>query len=184
MKKTTIHLIVTLSLLSNAFYSCYSQENKLKIYSTSLGIGPIFSSTDTFGGGLSTCLDLSIAFKTNIFSFYYNTNYDYSDFGIMGAKDREYYQEANLTFGKEFKLIEQLSLEGHIGLGYFQQKYYTHDAYYNYEDKNEHSIGFPLRFKLIYYISRHFGVGINPNLNLNSLNNTLSGNLLLQYKFI
>ena len=176
--------MVTLSLLVFVSHHSFSQENKLKIYSSSLGIGPIFSSTDTFGGGLSTCLDFSVRFKTSVFSIYYNTNYDYSDFGIMGARDREYYQEANLIFGKEIKLIEQLSLEGHVGLGYFQQKYYTYDAYYNYEDKNEHSIGFPLRIKLVYYFGRHFGVGLNPNLNLNSLNNTFSGNLLLQYKFI
>lgn len=153
-----------------------AQESKLKLNSTSLGMGIIGSSSDSSGGGLSIGLDLSTKLNKNLFSLYLNAG---SELNLFDAEEN--YTEVNVTYGREIALNSWIGLEGHLGLGYFN--YSIKNGSTNFNTVKESTIGFPLRVKLIFYTGRHFGIGVNPNMNLNSLVNTYSGNIIFQYKF-
>ena len=74
-----------------------------------------------------------------------------------------------------------LKLEGHLGLGYFNYSVKNNSTDFN--TNKESTIGFPFRIKLICCTKKNFGIGINPNFNLNSLVNTYSVNIVFQHKF-
>ena len=175
MNKLILNITVAVLIcLSSNFIR--AQEGKLKINSTSLGIGIIGSSSDSSSGGLSIGLDLSTKLNKNLFSLYLNAG---SELNLFDAEEN--YTEINVTYGREIELNSWIGLEGHLGLGYFN--YSVKNGSTNFNTIKESTIGFPVRVKLIFYTGKHFGIGINPNMNLNSLVNTYSGNIIFQYKF-
>ena len=175
MNKLTSNIIVLILFYLNSTFT-FAQQSKLELNSTSLGIGIIGWSSDTSGGGLSISLDLSTKLSENIFSFYLNGG---SELNLLDAQEN--YTELNINYGREIELNSWIKLEGHLGLGYFN--YGVKNGSTDFEMKRESTIGFPFRVKLIFYTGKHFGIGINPNMNLNSLVNTYSGNIIFQYKF-
>ena len=84
---------------------------------------------------------------------------------------KEHYNEINATYGKEIELNNWIKLEGHLGLGYFN--YSVKNSLTDFNTNKESTIGFPFRFKLIFYTKKDFKVGINPNMNFNFLVNIL-----------
>jgi hypothetical protein len=175
MNKLTLNIVILILLCFGSTFAL-AQENKLKISSTSLGVGIIDSSSATSSGGLNVSLDVSTRLSEHIFSFYLNRGAELSLFDA-----EENYTEINVTYGREVELNSWIKLEGHLGLGHFN--YSVKNGSTDFKTQRESTIGFPFRLKLIFYTGKHFGIGINPNMNLNSLVNTYSGNIIFQYKF-
>ncbi|AUC84819.1 hypothetical protein CW731_05710 [Polaribacter sp. ALD11] len=179
MKKMTLSIIIITLFYYN---STLAQENKLQLKSTSLGIGLSGLSSDntdisdTSTAGFTVNLDLSVNLNKHIFSLYLN-----KDFKFNLYDGREHYNQLNATYGREFELNDWLKLEGHLGLGYFNYSVKNYST--DFKTNKESTIGFPLRVKLIFYTKENFGIGINPNLNLNSLVNTYSVNIVFQHNF-
>ncbi|OUR97639.1 hypothetical protein A9Q86_15615 [Flavobacteriales bacterium 33_180_T64] len=146
--------------------------------SLSLGVGLIDSSFDNSRGGFNISLDISTKLNKNLISFYLNSG---SQLKVFDAGAEEEYTEINATYGREIELNSWIKVEGHIGLGFFN--YSVKNRSTDWKTEKESTIGFPFRVKLIFYTSKHFGIGINPNMNLNSLVNIYSGNIIFQYKF-
>lgn len=175
MNKLTLTVVVIILVFLNSTFT-FAQESKLKLNSTSLGIGLIGSSSDSSSGGLNINLDISTKLNNNLISFYLNSG---SEFNLFEAEEN--YTEINATYGREVELNSWMKVEGHLGMGFFN--YSVKNDSTDFDKKKESTIGFPFRVKLIFYTAKHFGIGINPNMNLNSLANTYSGNIIFQYKF-
>lgn len=156
--------------------SLISQERNLKINAVSTSIGLIGSSSETSGGWFGMGLDVSSRLNKSLVSFYMNVG---SEFNLFDAQEN--YTELNLTIGRELRLIDWIKLEGHLGLGYVN--YGIKNSSTNFIKENKSTVGFPFRVKLVFYTRKHFGIGLNPNVNLNTLVNIYSGYIIFQYKF-
>lgn len=166
-------LITCLILTSNIGMA---QNNKLKLHSFSFGAGIASSSSDSAASGLDLNLDFSTIVNKHIISFNFNSGVKLNSDG----PDEDFY-ELNLTFGRKWLLVQNLFFESHLGIGYFVYDIDTGPTFFI--NLPETTIGFPIRAKIIYYPAENLGIGINPNANFNSIENTYSANLIIQYNF-
>lgn len=153
-----------------------SQENqKMKVKSFSFANGIHGSASPLYDGGLHLGVDLATEFKDNIFSVNFGLGGEVSIFGTAG-----WYHELNLTFGREVFLKPWFAMEGHIGLGYinYVDRIYGNEEFVRIGKK---VVGVPIRLKVLFYTGKHFGLGINANMNLNSHATLYSGGILIQY---
>lgn len=154
-----------------------AQSNKLKMHAISIGPGFASSSSETADGGISLNLDIATILNNHIISFNFNTGLELNSNG----PDEDFF-ELNLTYGQKWFLAKNLYFEGHVGMGLFG--YHIDQGQIPlFIDVPETTIGFPIRAKLIFYPLKNFGVGLNPNLNINSIANTYSAFLIFQYNF-
>jgi len=152
-----------------------AQQNKLRWHASSLGIG-YASTAEPKIEGPALSLDISTIYvDKHIYSLNFNVG---SESRIFGANEEFY--ELNLTYGRKVALAPKLFLEGHLGIGLFAYEDNVDSPVFNFPDA---TIGFPVRAKLLYSLSEHFSLGINPNANFNSITNAYSGHFVLQYTF-
>ncbi len=177
MKLLYFRLVVLITCLSFSLNIVMAQDNKLKLHAVSIGVGIASSSSNTADGGLGLNMDFSTIINKHIISFNFNSGVKLNSDG----PDEDFY-ELNLTYGRKWFLVQNLILEGHLGIGYFAYDLDTGNIPF-FINLPETTIGFPIRVKLIYYPLKSFGVGINPNVNFNSINNTYSANFIIQYNF-
>jgi len=176
MKLRTIKILIIIGLFP---ILCFSQENSFRIHSISAGIGYIdFTSKEiNNSGGLNFVADFTTNYSENLISVYFNIG---GEVDLLSTEDGEA-TELSITYGREWNLSDRMKFETHAGIGYFKWGYANSSTFYLL--KNETTVGFPIRVKLIYYFVEHFGVGLNPNINLNSLAISYSADFTLQYKF-
>ncbi|MCR8668314.1 hypothetical protein NO995_11525 [Aestuariibaculum sp. M13] len=184
MRRLTTLVIIVLfqSLLSIA------QEDKAPVFSVSVGGGfySYFSSDTHYSGEdhskkqsvFNINGDIALWLDRYIFSFYFS-----SGLGDVATDNKVNYSEYNITVGMEFISKDWFALEGHFGMGYFQtkQEYYYLDG----EIDQQNTLGFPFRIKANAYLSKHFAIGINPNVNINfdADYSIVAINLITQYRF-
>ena len=179
---------ILLFFLFGSFNLVFSQEGDKPKFSISLGIGYYdflnnsldYSSVSFIDEPnnetkIKVTGDAAIGIDTYIFSFYFS-------FSLVEpiAYKQASYSEFNLTVGKEFLTIRRLTLEGHLGIGYFKFK----EAYApNGPIETSGTIGFPLHIKVNYYLTKKFAVGLNPNVNFNFESSIMSINLISKFCF-
>ena len=168
-------LFITCLMLSQNIV--LAQSNKLQMHALSIGPGIATSSSETADSGAGMNFDISTILNKHIFSFNFNSGLELNNDG----PDEDFF-ELNLTYGQKWLLGQNFYFEGHLGIGYFGYNIDTGQIPF-FIDVPETTIGFPLRAKLIYYPLEKFGVGLNPNLNINSIANTYSAFLIFQYNF-
>ena len=157
--------------------SILAQKNKLKMHAISIGPGIASSTSATADSGVGLNFDISTRLNKHIFSFNFSTGLDLN----AGGPDEDFH-EFNLTYGRKWNLAQNLWLEGHIGIGLFA--YDIDDGGLPlFIDSPESTIGFPIRAKLIFYPYKNVGIGLNPNLNMNSIENAYAANFIFQLNF-
>ncbi len=154
-----------------------AQNKGFNMYAVSIGPGIASSSSATAKTGSSMNFDIAASIDKHIISFYFNAGLDLNKGGPA-----ETFTEFNLTYGRKWSLGQKFVLEGHTGVGYFTYDIDTNN-FSLFIDSPKGTIGFPIRAKLLLYPVEKFGIGLNPNLNLNSLETAYSLNLMLQYNF-
>lgn len=152
-----------------------SQKRKLQLHATSLGFGYTTTSEPKIEG---PAMNLE-------FSTIYNQKHVYSLHFNVGSQDQifaggEEFYELNLLYGRAFQLGPKFMFEGHVGMGIFG---YEDGIDSPILDLPDPALGFPIRTKLLYRIADKFAIGINPNANFNSILNTYTGQIVLQYNF-
>ena len=175
MKSQPLRLVVLLSFLFITSTNLLAQDKKLKAHALSLGAGIATADTDNAKSGLGINLDFSTLVNDHIISLYLNSGLNLTDNG-----PNEDFYEFNLTYGRKWSLDPKLVLEGHVGIGLFVYDVETGPNPF-FANIPDNTVGFPLRAKLLYYPSEKFGLGINPNANFNSIANTYTFNVVLQY---
>ena len=166
-----------LSILLFITLPLHAQEENLRLYSASFGIGVIDTFSESSGDGFNMVADITTEWRENLFSLHVNSGSGFM-VGTFFGDDSEDYLAGSLTYGREVKL-DWIKLEGHAGIGFF-----NHKARYELEniDINKTSVGFPVRAKLIFFY-KFIGIGINQNANFNPLVSTYSTDLILQVIF-
>lgn len=163
-----------LFFISSSFV--FSQNNeKIKFSYISFGTG-LYSQQHINTNGIAGNIDVSVQYKKNLIVLYttfgFGTNKKKSIFIFDNFSS---FTELDLLYGKEFKIADWFKPEAHIGVGIFS---YNNSIL----EQNNSSIGFPVRAKLLFYPSKNFALGFNPNYNINSINNIFSYNLIFQFK--
>ena len=121
--------------------------------------------------------DVTTGYNRNLFSVYLNIG---GEIDILKKEDGEA-SEINFTYGRQWNLSDRIKCEAHAGVGYFNWGYANSSTFFLLKKKS--TIGFPVRVKLIYTFVKNFGVGMNPNVNFNSLATSYSADLIIQYRF-
>lgn len=117
-----------------------------------------------------------MSFNNNLGTIYLNQGAELSLFD-----SKQDYLEVSVLYGRAFKINSVISVEGHGGVGYIRNHFKNSST--DFEDVNESTIGFPVRLKVLFYVSPTLGLGINPNYNINSIANISSMDLIMQYRF-
>jgi len=177
MKLHCFRFLVSITCFFLIQHSTLAQDKGFKMHAVSIAPGIASSSSATAKTGSSLNFDISASIDKHLISFYFNVGLDLNKGGPA-----EKFTEFSFTYGRKWSLTQHLVLEGHAGVGLF-----TYDIddgltpiFFDFPDS---TVGFPIRAKLLYYPGEKFGIGLNPNLNLNSLENAYSLNLVFQYHF-
>ena len=151
-----------------------AQENSFKIQSAGIGFGAFHIKNDiTDGGGASFIADVTSSFGKNLISASFLTG---SEVASVGSSTFNF-NEFRLQYGRELEAKSWLKFEFFAGVGYYDQKSET----IYFEQGN--AVSFPLTFNTKFYLTEKFGLGINTNYSLNSINNNVSAHLTAHYKF-
>lgn len=180
--KNLKYILILFFLFGNLYLS-NSQEANKTMFSFSFGIGyyGYFSNYSDYGfvsfvdeqlkkPNINLVGDIAFEMDTYIFSF---------QIALSLVEPTPYEQsshsEYNLTVGKEFLYRKGFSLEGHIGAGYLtvRERYAPNGPIDLYG-----TIGFPLRIKANFYMTKNFALGLNPNANFNFDRSIMSINLM------
>ncbi|WP_130734566.1 hypothetical protein [Flavobacterium sp. J27] len=168
--KKILFTLFCLGMLSNIT----AQENKFKIHSAEVGFGGFyFKKNLSEGGGATFTANLTTSYRKNLFSTSLLTG---AEIGIVGSTNYTF-NEVSLQYGREIKLKEWIKFELFAGLGYYDQ---TSDAR---DVQDGTTISYPLKLNTKFYFNNHFGMGINTNYSINSVNNNFSSNLIFHYRF-
>ena len=203
MKSLTLKLFIVLASLFLVQNSAMAQENKnkpnnkLKLHAISVGYGVASSSSSpTVGIVRSNVIDLSTIVNKHIISIY--TNFGSNKFSLKRPDDlQKGFVEASFTYGRKWILREKLCLEGHLGLGVFMYGMELPPGRFDFPFPFPYfhaALGMPIRAKLLYYPLKRFGIGLNPNTNINlsrrdghsaiyKLKIGYSASFLIQYHF-
>lgn len=155
-------------------YSQTKEESKFRFRSASLGLG--ICAGEINEGGVSVYLDATTEYDKNLFSFTYSTG---AELNLFDAS-RNYYEYA-LLYGREVSVSRIIKLESSLGLAYFNVIYKNGAT--DFKKISESVVGVPLKLKLLFYVSKNMALGLNPNVTFNSIENTYSAHLVIQYKF-
>lgn len=153
-----------------------AQENdsKLKIQSANIGFGGFYIKTIfSEEGGTTLFADVTFSINKHLISSSYLSG---TEIGILGNSTYNF-DEISLLYGRELKVANWLSFDGFAGLGFYNQN--SKNSYVA-DDK---SVSFPIRINTKFYFNKKFGMGLNSNYSINSVNNNFSTNLIFHYKF-
>lgn len=162
-------------ILSNMFVN--GQDNKLRVHAISIGAGVASTTSGGAETGLGLDFDFATIVKNHLISININTGSD-----IRTTEGKELFLELNLTYGRKWEIGQFLKFEAHVGAGLFTYDLDTGPSIFGL-DFPDATIGFPFRVKLIYYPIEKFGIGLNPNINFNSITTAYNANIILQYNF-
>jgi hypothetical protein len=170
MKK--IILLLTFCITTN--YAQEKNNSNFKVHSTSIGFGGFYIKNKlSEGGGASFFIDLSFAYKRNLFLV---KNLNGAEIGIISGSNYNF-NEISILYGRELLLAKWLSIEGFTGLGYYKQVSEISDII------SGSVIAFPINMKIIFKVGKHFSIGSNNSYSINKINNNFSSNLAFGYIF-
>ena len=165
MRKLSLIIMCSMSMYTMSQSENQSKDLTLKSFSFS----PEIFVFDEYSGGFSVSGDLSFSSKKNIFTFSATVGEEYV---VWGSADN--FQQINLLFGREFKLIKRFFIEGHTGIGFL---------FYNTYNGHFSEIGVPIALKLRFKTKAKFSIGLKLQTCINSFDNIFSGGLLLQWNY-
>lgn len=173
MKRISLILVFAL-FFSISVFSQEQQNSQFYLKSVSAGIG-VTGGNET-SGGIGFNADVTTALNKNLFSIALATG---TELDLFDAH-RNFFS-ADLLYGREFSVTKIFKIEAHAGVGIFSENYKNGDT--DFKEVNESALGIPLRLKLLFNITPKFAMGVNPNVNFNSIETMYSGNLIFQYNF-
>lgn len=152
-------------------------SNKIKFNDVSLGFGFFTVSINANNKiGLATVANASFALNKNLVVISYLSG---SAISLLDVKYK--FKEPSLLYGREWKPEKWFAMQGFGGVGIYTVKISEESTGFN--TVNENTISFPLRANAIFSLGNNFGLGLNTNYSINSLDNNFSSNLLFTYIF-
>lgn len=171
MKKIVIIAVIALSSLT---VKAQETSSKIKLHAVNIGLGSFHLQKDINGhDGLCFIADFTVSLNKNLISASYLGG---TSIKILDGPSYNF-KEYSLSYGREWKVANFFRLEGYAGLGHFTQ---------NSKDPNvgiDKTASFPLKVNAKFYFTKKFGMGLNSNYSINSVNNNFSTNLIFHYRF-
>ncbi len=158
-------------------FNSYSQDTRFGIRSIEQnnGISTTFSNYYEFG--LNLGLGITAEYEHHLFAFRSNIG---GEVEFLSSAVNQF-NNFNFMYGREFLINNWLVLEGFVGVGYINFSKENLDT--NWIRENNKALNVPLSLKVLFVNGKVFGMGINPNINLNSFQVLYSTNLTFQFKF-
>ncbi len=173
-------ILISIIVFTSAIGKAQESQSKLKFHSATLGFGGFsFKKSNYEGSGGTFIADLTVALDKNLISASYLGG---SEIAILNESEYKF-DELSLLYGREWKAYDWLRFEGFAGIGYYKQQSDHNDVNSGYEVPTDKSISFPLRINSKFYFTKKFGMGLNSNYSINSVNNNFSTNLIFHYRF-
>lgn len=155
----------------------FAQENAAsRFHFKSVGAGFGITAGDETAGGVAFMADVTTAVNKNLFSVALSSGNEVDLF----EAERKFFA-ADIFYGREISITRIFKIEAFAGVGIFTESYKNGDT--NFVEINETAVGLPVRIKFLFYVTNKFAIGINPNVNFNSIETLYSGNLQFQYNF-
>ncbi|CAL2056420.1 hypothetical protein [Tenacibaculum sp. 190524A05c] len=179
MKKTLLILFSVLTI-SNVFSQ--DVDDKFRVHSLSLGIGAPRSSKISLGLGAN--MDLAFSKGKHLFKFMAGGASELS-FNLFGNKNiRDSFEEYSIMYGRAFEVKKWLSFDFFGGIGYANIKYNL-DTSNGFDDefKSIKTVGFPLQLRIRFITSRLFSIGMEQNVNVNSISTLSRTGGFIQFSF-
>jgi hypothetical protein len=178
MKKAIIAIAIAFSSLTGL---AQEPASRLKFHSTDLGFGIFLLKKDgVVGGGAGLMVNAAVSLDKNLIAASFLTG---SEIGIIRSSAYDF-REFCLLYGREWRAAKWFAVEGFAGVGYYNQ---NGDINYadipNYTEESRNAVSFPLRLNAKFYFNQKIGLGFNTNYSINSINNNLSINATLHYRF-
>jgi hypothetical protein len=170
MKKTIFFTAIAFST-----FTAKAQEfsPKLKVYAVNVGMGSFHFQKDVKGhDGLSIITDLTMSLNKNLISVSYLGG---TSIKILDGPNYNF-EEYSVLYGREWQAFDWLRFEGFAGFGHFNQS--SKDPTIG----GDGTISFPFRVNTKFYFTKHFGMGLNSNYSINSVNNNFATNLIFHYR--
>ena len=155
-------------------------NSKLKFHAINVGLG-FFDVNDKNSkdiGGVDFLADVTVSIGQNLISASYLTG---SEIGILDSSIYSF-TEPSLSYGREWKIVNWFRLEGFAGLGCYIQRF-EDKTIEGDQNQDKTTLSVPFRINTKFYFTKAFGMGLNTNYSINSVNNNLTLNLLFHYKF-
>ena len=156
------------------FSFAFSQD-KFRIKSIEYGFGTYKISNRNSYAVISASFDLTTIYNSNLFSLSNNIGLGFGK-NENSNTDLEGYYEVDLLYGREFELSKRIRLEAHTGLGFITQNNTT-------DSDEKQSLALPIKLKFLYYTSKRFAIGLNPNVSFNKVNAIYSLNFVFHLNF-
>jgi hypothetical protein len=178
MKKV---IFITAIAFCTLIVQAQESASKLKFHSADLGFG-IFQlkKSGVVGGGAGLMVNVAFSLDKNLIAASFLTG---SEIGII--RNSAYnFRELCLLYGREWRAAKWFAVEGFAGVGYYNQNGdIAYDDIPNYTEESRNAVSFPLRLNTKFYFNQKIGLGFNTNYSINSINNNLSFNATLHYRF-
>ncbi len=178
MKKT-----IFITAITFCFVTGLAQESaaKLKFHSADLGFG-IFQlkKSGVVGGGAGMMVNAAFSLDKNLIAASFLTG---SEIGIIRSSAYNF-REFCLLYGREWRAAKWFAVEGFAGVGYYNQNGdIAYEDIPDYTEESRNAVSFPLRVNAKFYFNQKIGLGFNTNYSINSINNNLSINGTIHYRF-
>jgi hypothetical protein len=171
MKKAIIITVIVLTALSA---KAQDATTKLRFHAVNFGLGTFHLQKDINGqDGVSFVADLTVSLDRNLISVAYVGG---TSIKILDGPNYNF-EEYGLSYGREWKVANWFRLEGFAGVGHFTLKS---------KDSNigaDKTVSFPLKVNAKFYFTKKFGMGLNTNYSINSVNNNFSTHLIFHLRF-
>lgn len=175
IKNSTVLILVTFLHPLIAESQNDTISNKFEFHSISASPTGIYAG-NTFG--LAVSGDVSFNYGVNIFSLAVGTG---SELVVLGYS--EFYQQANLLYGREYRLSKRTLIDVSAGAGYFHNSTYgsLNDNTSAFGEIDRYTIGFPVSTKIRFMLSSRFSMGLQLQLNINSAQTIFTTGIILQW---
>lgn len=169
-------IFITAIAFNSFFVNAQESDSQLKLHAANIGFGGFsFKKANYEGGGAAFVADLTASINKNLISASYVNG---AEIGLIDTSSYQFY-EFSMLYGREWEATKWLRFEGFAGIGYYNQDV---DDVADEGIPDDKSVSFPLRINSKFYFSKIFGMGLNTNYSINSVNNNFSTNLIFHYR--
>lgn len=166
-------------------FATFKSQNNLQYKNIDVGFGgfSVLLKNDiqeNERGGVTFNVNNGFVIKKNLISLNFISGGGVGSGYVSIGGDFSFYK-IDALYGRELVVSKWLSFDANAGIGYYQQK---GKLYFTDIEFRDSSINFPIKVSMIFLSNNRIGFGLNANYDINTLNNTFSGNLFLRINIL
>ena len=136
------------------------------------------SESSNYGGNIT--LGITTSFNDNLFTLEAGHG-EILELVLVSGEIEHKHNFINLMYGRRFFNKAKFRIEGYLGFGYYHQKRILNNNF-SLEKTSDDSLALPIDLRLYFFMSPKIDLGLNPEVNFNTLNTYYGLNISLRYK--